>query len=743
MTAQPPESAADTATLAPAAPVPADQPVDENLWLEDIHGEDQLAWVREQNARTEELLETADYPELEARILEVMDSTDRIPMVAKRGDWYYNFWRDGEHPKGLWRRTRWEAYVTRTPEWETVLDVDALAAADGVEWVWGGANFLRPADGISWRRCMVRLSPDGGDAAAVREYDVEDRAFVDPAEGGFALPAAKGGVDWLDSDTLLVSSTLGEDAVTTSSYPRIVRRLPRGTDLADAEVIFEVPAEHMMAGAGFDDTPGFERLIASDRISFFDVEHSIWWDGAWQRIPVPTDVDVDLHREWILFRPQRDWHFGADGADQDGADGRVFPAGSLLAADFEAFMAGSREVTVLFAPDAHTSLQSWSWTRSHLLLNLLRDVSSEIRVLTPPVRGAAAAGAAAAEPESAEPEESADDAAWSPRVLDACPPLHLVESYAVDDEDPAAGDDYWLVATGFLTPTTLLRGTLGGEHAEVKRAPSFFDESRFEVEQHFAVSADGTQVPYFQVGPKGLVLNGTAPTQLSGYGGFEISRTPAYSGTVGRAWLEKGGVYVVANIRGGGEYGPAWHQAALKEKRHRAYEDFAAVARDLVRRGVTSPEHLGCSGGSNGGLLVGNMLVGYPQLFGAISCGVPLLDMRRYTKLSAGYSWIAEYGDPDNPAEWESIRTFSPYHLLRDGVDYPDTFIWTATSDDRVGPVQARKMAARMEAMGIPNVWFHEALEGGHAGASDNRQAAALQARSQTFLWRALTGALR
>jgi prolyl oligopeptidase len=729
MTAQSPEPTADTATLAPrtaapgtgtpGAPAPAaEQPVDENLWLEDIHGEDQLAWVREQNARTEELLETGDYPELEARILEVMDSTDRIPMVTKRGDWYYNFWRDAEHPKGLWRRTRWESYVTDAPEWETVLDVDALAAADGIDWVWGGAGFLRPADGTSWRRCMVRLSPDGGDAAAVREYDVEDRAFIDPADGGFALPAAKGGVDWLDADTLLVSSTLGDDAVTTSSYPRIVRKLPRGVDLADAEVIFEVPAEHMMAAAGFDDTPGFERLIASDRMSFFDVQHSIWWDGTWVPIPVPTDVDVDLHREWILFRPQRDWDL----------QGRTYPGGSLLVADFASFMAGAQDVTVLFAPDEHTSLQSWSWTKGHLLLNLLHDVSSEIRVLTPPSSASA---------------DGTHDGEWSASALDACPPLHLVESYAVDDEDPEAGDDYWLVVTGFLTPTTLLRGTLGGEHEEVKRAPSFFDESRFEVEQHFATSADGTKVPYFQIGPKGLELDGTAPTQLSGYGGFEIARTPAYSGTVGRAWLEKGGVYVVANIRGGGEYGPAWHQAALKANRHRAYEDFAAVAQDLIRRDVTSPQHLGCSGGSNGGLLVGNMLVAYPHLFGAISCGVPLLDMRRYTKLSAGYSWIAEYGDPDDPKEWEFLKTFSPYHLLRDGVDYPDTFLWTATSDDRVGPVQARKMAARMEAMGIPNVWFHEALEGGHAGASDNRQAAALQARSQSFLWRALTGTLR
>jgi prolyl oligopeptidase len=401
--------------------------------------------------------------------------------------------------------------------------------------------------------------------------------------------------------------------------------------------------------------------------------------------------------------------------------------------DLEAFLAGGRDLVTVFAPDAATSLQSWSWTKDFLLLNLLHDVSSRILVSDP------AAG-------------------WVTRELDACPPLHQVSAYAVDDEDPEAPNDFWLTATGFTTPTTLTRGTLGartGEgtpepdtHAVVKAAPSFFTDADFEVRQFFATSDDGTRVPYFQLAARDLALDGANPTLLSGYGGFEISRTPAYSGTIGRAWLERTaqiegrerhGVYVVANIRGGGEYGPAWHRAALQDRRHRAYEDFAAVARDLVSRGVTDRKRLGCAGGSNGGLLVGNMLTRYPELFGAISCGVPLLDMRRYTKLSAGFSWIAEYGDPDVPEQWEFIRTFSPYHLLHDGVDYPDTFIWTATSDDRVGPVQARKMAARMLAMGIPNVWFHEALEGGHAGASDNRQAAALAARSHHFLWRVLT----
>jgi prolyl oligopeptidase len=718
-------------------------PVDENVWLEDIYGEEQLAWVREQNSRTEDLLEDAGYAELETSILEVLDSTDRIAMVGKRGEWYYNFWKDSQNPKGLWRRTTWESYLTDSPDWDVLLDVDELSRTEGEEWVFHGATFLRPAAGAPYRLALLALSPDGGDANRYREFDVEARGFVDPARGGFDLPTAKGNVSWLDADTLLVSSTAEGLPKTASSYARTAVTLKRGGSLAAAPRLFDVPEDHMMAVAAHDSTPGFERTFAVDYIDFFNRTNFVLRDGDWTPIDVPTDVNVSAHREWLLFRPQQDWVL----------DGTTYPSGALLAANFEDYLAGSRQLTVLFTPDDHTSLQSWSWTRSFLLLNLLRDVSSEIRVLDP----SRPAGTT--------------DCGWAATLLDACPPLHDVNAYAVDDEDdgPAdggAGDDFWLVATGFTTPTTLMRGTLEhhsagtsgvvGRHAAIKASPSFFADTDYEVEQHFAVSDDGTRVPYFQIAPRGLALDGQNPTQLSGYGGFEVSRTPSYSGTVGRAWLERrttlsggdggkaphsrGGVYVVANIRGGGEYGPAWHRAALKENRHRAYEDFAAVARDLISRGVTSPRRLGCVGGSNGGLLVGNMLTRYPELFRAVSCGVPLLDMRRYTKLSAGHSWIAEYGDPDVPEQWEYIRTFSPYHLLKDAVEYPETFIWTATSDDRVGPVQARKMAARMLAMGIPNVWFHEALEGGHAGASDNRQAAALQARSQHFLWKALAG---
>ena len=694
---------------------------DEFLWLEDIYGDRQLDWVREQNSKTEALLSATDFERTEERLLEVLDSTDRIPMVVKRGDWYYNFWRDAEHPKGLWRRSTWDSYAAAETQWETLLDLDALSAAEDTEWVWGGARFLRPEDGVSYRRALVILSPDGGDAARYREYDVVERAFV---PGGFDLPVAKTQVSWAAPDALYVATDFGPGSMTASSYPRMVRTVHRGQDPADAELYFDVPQDHMMGYVHHDQTPGFERDVALDIIDFYDSITYLRRDDAWQRVEVPLDVTVDLHRQWLLMRPRTNWLVG----------GTLHKAGSLLAADLEEFLAGERSLHTLFTPEPTVSLQSWSWTRDYLLLNLLRDVSSEIQVLEP----------------------AAD---WQATALDACPPLHTVDAYAVDDEDETAGNDYWLISTGFTTPSTLSRGTLGaaagtdeGTAAAVKSSPSFFDSSDCTVEQHFAVSADGTRVPYFQVAHQAMVLDGGNPTVLSGYGGFEQALTPAYSGVVGRGWLERSctddggtlrrGVYVLANIRGGGEYGPDWHRAALQQNRHRAYEDFAAVARDLTARGVTSRDHLGCTGRSNGGLLVGNMLTLYPELFGAVSCGVPLLDMRRYTKLSAGHSWIAEYGDPDDPEQWEFIKTFSPYHLLREDVQYPPSLIWTATSDDRVGPVQARKMAARMQALGVDRVWFHEALEGGHAGAADNRQSARMHAMSYEFLWEALTGRL-
>jgi prolyl oligopeptidase len=665
--------------------------IDEWQWLEEIHDTKALEWVAEQNDRAIAQLNPDALETTRQRILEVLDSSDRIPLVTKHGDSFYNFWKDAEHPRGLWRRTTLDAYRTATPEWDVILDVDALGKAEGTDWVFAGASMRFP----DHTRALLRLSPDGGDAVTIREFDLEVRSFVDD---GFTVPTAKTGIDWIDADTVFLSTDFGPGTLTTSSYPRQVRRWRRGEAYTGAALVLEIPEEHMGVWAGHDHTVGYERDVVHDRKAFFSGVTYLMIDGELVRVDVPEDAEVGWHREWLTIELRTDWEVG----------GETYVAGSLLAANVDAFLAGERDLTVLFKPDARTSLAGYSWTRNHLLLTTLRDVASRVEVLTP---------------------GSGD---WARQALGAVEPNQAIEVEAVDEDE---SDDYWLMVTGFLQPSALQLGTVGTDALEsLKSAPSFFDAAAFTVEQHFATSKDGTRIPYFQVSPKDPPLDGSAPTLLSGYGGFEIARTPAYDGTVGRAWLEQGGVYVLANIRGGGEYGPAWHQAALRENRHRAYEDFAAVAQDLIARKVTSPEHLGCMGGSNGGLLVGNMLTHYPELFGAIVCQVPLLDMQRYTKLSAGYSWIAEYGDPDVPEEWAFIQTFSPYHNLREGVEYPPVLFYTATSDDRVGPVQARKMAARMQARGIPNVLMYENREGGHGGAADNAQRAHMLAMGFEFL---------
>lgn len=663
--------------------------VDDNLWLEDIHGDDQLAWVLDQNVRTLAMFDSATLANTKASILEVYDSDDRIPMVTQHGDWLYNFWQYAEHPRGLWRRTSLESYRTDAPAWELLLDIDALGAAEGVEWVFSDASPCHP----DFTRALVSLSPDGGDAVVIREFDITTKAFI---KNGFHVPYAKTDADWIDANTIFVSTDFGDDSLTTSGYPRQVRRLTRGETLTDAEIIHTVPKNHMVVRAVHDYTPGFERDLVVDLIDFFNYSYSLLVNGKLIQLDLPSDIRVQLHREWLTVRPKSDWSVG----DQ------VFPAGSLLAINLDAFMAGSRDFTTVFTPDAHTSLQSASWTRNHLLLNLIHDVTSRISIATP------------------------GDGGWSYRDLET-PPIQTTSVYALDEEE---SDDYWIISSGYLQPMTLSLGAVGENAQMIKSSPAMFDADSCKVEQHFAVSADGTKIPYFQIGSKDLVLNGTNPTVLYGYGGFEVSHTPAYDAATGRAWIEGGGVYVVGNIRGGGEYGPQWHTSAMRENRHRAYQDFAAVAQDVIHRGVTSKEHLGCMGGSNGGLLVGNMLTHYPELFGAIVCNVPLLDMKRYVHLNAGASWIAEYGDPDNPDDWEFIQTFSPYHNLREGIDYPPVLFYTATSDDRVGPVQARKMAARMLDRGVRDVWFYENLQGGHAGSADNSQRAQMRAMSMEFL---------
>lgn len=665
-------------------------------WLEDVTGQGPLAWVRARSAEAvSELSGGARFEDLRSEIRQVLDADDRIPFVRRRGAYLYNFWQDAAHPRGLWRRTTLEEYHKASPDWEVLLDVDALADQESENWVWQGATVLRAGH---YRLALVELSRGGADASVVREFDIAERRF---GTDGFQLPEAKTSVEWIDADQIYVGTDFGPGSLTSSGYPRVVKQWRRGTPLSEATLVYEGKPEDMTVGAFHDPTEGYERDLVIRRTDFYRREYYLRTDrGDLVQVPVPEDADLDIHREWLLVHTRSPWTVGEV----------TYPAGALLAARFDAFGAGERDLTVLFEPDAHSSLSYYAWTRSHLILNVLRDVRSQLTVLTPA------------------PGE------WQRAALAGVPDFTQTDIAAADPYD---SEEYMLSSGGFLQPDTLTRGQVGSEPEQLKQAPEFFDATSMSVRQFFATSADGTLVPYFVVGSGSPSAGPARPTWLTGYGGFEISRTPSYSGIVGRGWLARGGTYVVANLRGGGEYGPRWHTSAIKEHRHRVYEDFAAVAADLVARGITTPEQLGIEGGSNGGLLTGVMLTRYPELFGAIVSQVPLLDMLRYHELLAGASWMAEYGDPRDPGAWQYMRPFSPYHNVSAGQQYPPVLLMTSTRDDRVHPGHARKMAALLAEHGY-DVRYYENIEGGHVGAADNEQRAFKWALVLEFLWQKL-----
>lgn len=711
---------------------------DPHRWLEEVESAEALDWVHRRNAVAEAELADAEFEPLREDLREILDASDRIPGVVRRGEHLYNFWTDAEHPQGIWRRTTPASYRTEEPDWEILLDLDALSAGEGVTWVWHGADVLRPAADEPWRHALVSLSPGGSDADVTREFDLLERRFVPEADGGFVRGQGKGSLSWIDGDTVYATvdrmpaapeataeaTAEAADAdvadapdpamVTSSGYPRAVRRWRRGTPLSAAEEVISVESDHLTAGAGHLDTPGFERDVAVRALGFHDHEtHLLTADGP-RRIEVPTDVRVGVHRDLLLFMPRTSFTAG----------GVTVPGGGLAVADVDGFLAGETAPTVLFAPDASTSLQAVTTTRTMLVLTLMEDVVHRVEAFW---RGEAGA--------------------WTSTPVFA----EVSGSLSLGAVDEADSDEVWLTAADHLRPTTLHLGDLsalpdgGSETLEVlKQAPERFDATGLTSVRRFATSDDGTRVPYFLIGPAEVLdpADGTtpepAPTLLSGYGGFQVSRTPSYLPLTGKGWLERGGVFAVACIRGGGEYGPDWHRAALRENRHRAYEDFAAVARELVDVGVTTVPQLACRGGSNGGLLTGMMLATRPELFGAVVIQVPLLDMKRYSHLLAGASWRAEYGDPDTE-DWEFIQTFSPYHLLGEGDELPPVLLTTSTRDDRVHPGHARKMTAALESIGA-DVRYWENTEGGHGGAASPAQQATLEALIQRFLDQQLRG---
>lgn len=712
---------------------------DPHLWLEEVTGDRALDWVHQRNARAEERIQDAEFDPLRTELREILDASDRIPGVTKRGEHLYNFWTDEAHPQGLWRRTTEESYRSETPEWEILLDLDALSAEEGVTWVWHGAEVLRPhgtgapesaADDAGrpspWRHTLISLSPGGSDADVTREFDLVTRRFVPESEGGFHRPQGKGGLSWIDADTVYLTHDDGADAVTSSGYPRVARRWHRGTPLTQAQEVLSVETDHMTAAVGYDSTPGFERHFGVRLLGFYDRETyliDVDAQDAMTLIEVPTDVSVGFHRDLILLRPRTDFtHHGV-----------AYRGGSLIVGDAERFIAGEPELCVLFEPTEAAALLGVTVTRDTILVTIMEDVIHRVEA------------------------HWREAGQWRASAVFG----ELNGSLGVAAVDEEESEEVWVTSNDWITPTSLYRGTLEGLSAGqprslelIKQAPERFEADGLASAQSFATSDDGTRIPYFLIGradavqavetanaatvPGATQITGPEPhpTILYGYGGFQISQTPSYLGLAGKAWLEAGGVFAVANIRGGGEYGPGWHHAALKENRHRAYEDFAAVARDLVSTGVTTVEKLACRGGSNGGLLTGNMLTQYPELFGAVVIQVPLLDMRRFAQLLAGASWRAEYGDPET-ADWEFIQGFSPYHLVTAGVDYPPVLLTTSTRDDRVHPGHARKMTAALEELGA-DVTYWENTEGGHGGAANPEQQARMNALIYRWLWQQL-----
>jgi prolyl oligopeptidase len=691
-----------------AATAAADVP-DPYIWLEDVGSVRSLDWVAQHNAASTALI-TRDpaFETTRGQIRAILDSSERIAYVTRMGEYYYNFWRDGDHPRGLWRRTRLAQYRSANPAWETVLDLDALARTENENWVWKGQECRYP----DWDRCLISLSRGGADAVVVREFDLPARAFV---SDGFQLPEAKSDVHWLDRDALFVGTDFGPGSLTDSGYPREVRLWRRGTPLASAAAVFAGAQSDVAVGAYVSQSPAYRREIVLRSPSFFTGEYWLRQAGHLSRIGVPDDAQLDFFGPQLLVQLRSDWQpggkNGANGAN--GTNGINFKAGSLLAIDFDAFQAGKRNFQVLFEPSLRTALDSFATTRTHVVLSILDQVKGRLA------------------------EWRFDAGAWQRRDVVA-PEFGSLGISALDHGET---DDYFLTHVDYLTPDSLYLAKAGTDARErLKQRPAFFDARGLVIDQLEAVSRDGTHVPYFIVKPRDLVLDGSHPTLLYGYGGFEVALTPSYPAAAGKAWLEKGGVYVVANIRGGGEFGPRWHAAALKEKRQNAFDDFIAVAQDLVTRKITRPARLGIMGGSNGGLLMGVMFTQRPELFGAVVCQVPLLDMRRYNRLLAGASWMGEYGDPDDAQQWAYIARYSPYQNVHGATAYPKILFTTSTRDDRVHPGHARKMMARMEELGVKSVWYYENTEGGHAGAADNSQAAFMNALEYTFLWEMLGG---
>ncbi|MEA2915377.1 MAG: prolyl oligopeptidase [Bradyrhizobium sp.] len=672
----------------PTIEAPDDDPY---LWLEEIEGERALDFVEQQSRLTLQKFGGAGFAGDRDRLAAVYDRPDNIPYVTRRGELLYNIWKDASNPRGIWRRTTLDEFRTPNPEWEILLDVDKLAAEENQDWLLAGVQTL-PGN---HPRAMLSLSRGGSDAATLREFDVETRSFI---ADGFVLPEAKGGGQWLDADTLLLSSAYGEGMATTSGYARTVRLWRRGTDISQAPVIFETTPDNMAAYSDIDRTGANLRVWFVDRLDFFNF--NLWLGdeaGAETKLDVPTDIWLQAHQDWQVIKLRTAWTVA----------GQTYAPDTVLGISLSAFLAGDRNFAVVFEPGPRRALQGLFWSAGRLVLPILDELRPVFEVLTPSAKG------------------------WSRASLPGLPEIGVVDVWRLDTHESESNGDLLANIQGPLTPSSLKLIERIESPVLLKQAPRTFSADGLVVTQHEAISIDGERIPYVQTGPASAT--GDAPVYLNAYGGFGIAMRPYYNPAIGKLWLERGGTSVVANIRGGGEFGTRWHDAGRYAGKRLAHDDFAAVAADLVRRGVTRPERIAAEGGSNGGILISNMLTRYPERFGALFCTIPLIDMRRYTKLLAGTSWIAEYGDPDKPEEWAWLQTYSAYHTAKPGQKYPPILIATTRRDDRVHPGHARKMTAKLQAMGY-EAYFYEPAAGGHGYGKDNKERAAFTALGYAFL---------
>ena len=663
--------------------------LDPYLWLEEVEGKKSLAWVEEQNEETfTRYTKSNAFKEKYERIKKELNDDERIPSAYYQNGEMYNFWRDEKNVRGVWRKTSFKSYLKDEPIWENILDIDQLAKDEGINWLYKGADCLAP----EYKRCLIRLSDGGTDAVTIREFDLEEKKFV---KDGFNTYPSKQNASWINEDQILIGADFGEGSMNESGYPMQVKLWNRGESLEEAKIFFSGSYEKIFNFPFVSIRPDGKYYGIIEGPTFFSEVLHLFDGEKLIKINLPQMIDIHgFFNESLILSIEEDWE--------------IFKSGSLLEINVNSLLANSineSDVKIIFEPDGQRFISGVSIGKHQLMVSMLENVNGKITRFMK------------------------KDDRWDSKDIEGFQ-NSTMNIYGQD----VWSDNSFISVSNFLEPSSIYHASDGADYKKIKSRKNSIDPEKYRVEQNFVSSADGASIPYFLISRKDIDLDGKNPTILYGYGGFQISKPPSYlGGSIAEYWLNSGGVYVVSNIRGGGEYGPAWHQSALKENRQRAYDDFIAIAIDLIEKGITSKDHLGIEGRSNGGLLVGATFTQRPDLFNAVICGVPLLDMYRYDKLLAGASWVDEYGDPDNPEEWEFIRKYSPYQNLKKGTEYPEVFFYTSTKDDRVHPGHARKMAKKMTDMGSPIVYY-ENTEGGHAGTSNIDQFSFLLALQLAYL---------